>query len=90
MQTTSRFRLLILAGLASTWLAGCTVHARAPALEIRPARPAGRVVVIAKSHRHTTHCGHYRYQQRWYYVAGHSHGRSCGHVVSKGVWVLKR
>ena len=48
-----------------------------------------RVVIIGKGHRHSRHCGHYRYKGAWFYRSGHVHGAFCGHQYFGGLWVIR-
>ena len=87
---SAHWAALLVVALATLVSTGCTVHARPAAVHVHATRPAGRVVTVAHGHRHTTTCGHYRFERQWYFIAGHAHGRGCGHALVRGVWVLKR
>lgn len=78
---------IVLALLAALALlaTGC-VHAHP-----RPVNHShAKVVTVEKGHVHSTRCGHYRHEGRWYHVKGHVHGKRCGHVQVRGVWVIRR
>lgn len=82
--------------LRASVIVGCTllvsacvaVHPRHHhAHAVHPAK--AKVVVINKGHTHGKTCGHYRYNNKWYYHQGHVHGRNCGHAFVSGVWVFR-
>ena len=49
-----------------------------------------QVVVIKKGHVHSARCGHYRHNNKWYFVNGHVHGKRCGHAKVNNVWVIRK
>ncbi len=69
---------------AIAWLAAC---GGAP---IRPHSedPMGGVLCtyIPRDHFHDEQCGHYVFNNRWYYLSGHDHRIGCGHHQINKVW----
>ena len=81
-------RAILLGLLLAFGISGC---ARRTAVRVNVGHPASaKVVVVKKGHRHTAHCGHYRFNGKWYFVKGHHHRRGCGHAFVGGVWVFKK
>jgi hypothetical protein len=85
-RTVSPARILWLVLLA-TGLSITTACARPTRVVVRDPQP--QVVVVAKGHVHSSHCGHYRKGNTWYLVKGHTHGKHCGHTKLQGVWVIR-
>ena len=75
---------LLLVTIVAGMFLGCATRSR---VVVRT--PRAKVVVIKKGHAHTKRCGHYRYNDRWYYVKGHAHGSRCGHLKVRGIWIIK-
>jgi hypothetical protein len=57
--------------------------------EIKVVHPDGVAVRILPTHTHSRYCGHYRFQDTWYFKSQHRHGTDCGHVLIGGVWTLE-
>ena len=50
--------------------------------------PEGAAVIIKQSHIHTRYCGHYLFNEQWYFIEQHRHGVNCGHELIDGSWTL--